>query len=369
MLGPIGGYTVGVTADRRAAEQIAMLRAQGAECLHGAMLQRTVLLADTEIRSATKSFVESPPDLLLLSTGNGIRGWLDVADSISLGDELRAALAGVTVLSRGPKATGAAAIAGLRVNWTSPSASSTELLDHVRDLGVAGKRVAVQVVGAGGQSLLNGVAALGAQTMPIVVYNWSLPDDPKPAERLLKAVCDGQVDAVTFTSRPAVENLVEIASSCNRLDEVVAAFAVTTKIFCTGPMVVSRVRELNLGRAHQSDHPRLGSMVRSVTATLARQSVGVAIAGHQIEVQGRVVSIDGSEPTRLTGRERQLLLALLERPGAVCSKPALLRTVWGESETDPHVVEVTIGRLRQRLGAAGVGVETVMRRGYRVSTT
>jgi uroporphyrinogen-III synthase len=41
--------------------------------------------------------------------------------------------------------------------------------------------------------------------------------------------------------------------------------------------------------------------------------------------------------------------------------------VWGATESDEHVVEVTVARLRQRLGEAGTGVETVVRRGYRLS--
>jgi len=369
MLGPIGGYTVGVTAGRRASEQILMLRSQGAECIHGPVLESSLMRPATEMRETTRLFLDDPPDILLLSTGVGVRGWLDGADSISLGDELRAVLARTTLLSRGPKATGAAVTAGLRVEWTSPCASSAELLDYLADTDVAGKRIAVQLAGSSGSDLMEGVAALGAEAIPIEVYSWSLPEEIKPAERLLKAVCDGHVDAVTFTSRPAVENLVQVASGCNRLAEVVSAFRTTTKIFCIGPVVAGRVGELSLGTAHVPEHARLGSMVRLVTATLARQSLGAAIAGHKIEVQGRMVTVDGMPPSRLTGRERQVLLALLERPGVVCSKPALLRSVWGESETDPHVVEVTIGRLRQRLGEAGVGVETVMRRGYRVSTT
>ena len=59
--------------------------------------------------------------------------------------------------------------------------------------------------------------------------------------------------------------------------------------------------------------------------------------------------------------------ALAVKPGVVVSKPALLRAVWGATESDEHVVEVTVARLRQRLGEAGPGVETVVRRGYRLS--
>jgi len=40
--------------------------------------------------------------------------------------------------------------------------------------------------------------------------------------------------------------------------------------------------------------------------------------------------------------------------------------VW-VGESDDHVVEVTIGRLRRRLGVAGALVGTVVRRGYRLT--
>jgi uroporphyrinogen-III synthase len=69
---------------------------------------------------------------------------------------------------------------------------------------------------------------------------------------------------------------------------------------------------------------------------------------------------------RLTDRERDVLRVLAERPGVVMSKRALLRRVWGHRETDEHAVEVTVARLRQRLGITGSGIETVIRRGYRL---
>jgi DNA-binding winged helix-turn-helix (wHTH) protein len=38
--------------------------------------------------------------------------------------------------------------------------------------------------------------------------------------------------------------------------------------------------------------------------------------------------------------------------------------VWGPSASDPHVVEVTVARLRRRLGELGDSVVVVPRRGY-----
>ena len=91
------------------------------------------------------------------------------------------------------------------------------------------------------------------------------------------------------------------------------------------------------------------------------------LANHTVVVAGSTLTIDAGAATRLPERERDLLAALAERPGAVVSKRALLRRVWGPGENDEHVVEVTMARLRQRLGVAGVGIETVIRRGYRLN--
>ena len=90
------------------------------------------------------------------------------------------------------------------------------------------------------------------------------------------------------------------------------------------------------------------------------------LADHTVVVERGSLTVDARASSRLPERERVLLEALAERPGAVVSKRALLRRVWGPGETDEHVVEVTIARLRQRLGVAGAGIETVIRRGYRL---
>jgi uroporphyrinogen-III synthase len=50
----------------------------------------------------------------------------------------------------------------------------------------------------------------------------------------------------------------------------------------------------------------------------------------------------------------------------VVTKPELLRDVWRAADADEHAVEVTVSRLRRRLGPAGRAVRTVPRRGYRL---
>ena len=75
-----------------------------------------------------------------------------------------------------------------------------------------------------------------------------------------------------------------------------------------------------------------------------------------------------AEPLSDADRERAVFDALAHQPGAVLSKRALAERVWAGA-VDDHVVEVTIGRLRKRLGPAGASIGTVMRRGYRLDLT
>jgi uroporphyrinogen-III synthase len=67
----------------------------------------------------------------------------------------------------------------------------------------------------------------------------------------------------------------------------------------------------------------------------------------------------------LSDRERDVLELLVARSGAVVSRAELMRSVWS-ADTDEHALEVTITRLRNRLGAAGAAIKTVVRRGYRL---
>jgi DNA-binding winged helix-turn-helix (wHTH) protein len=58
--------------------------------------------------------------------------------------------------------------------------------------------------------------------------------------------------------------------------------------------------------------------------------------------------------------------ALVVATRAVVPEATLLRRVW-DGSGDEHAVEVTVARLRRRLGPAGAALCTVPRRGYRLT--
>ena len=95
-------------------------------------------------------------------------------------------------------------------------------------------------------------------------------------------------------------------------------------------------------------------MIRTLGEHLGSLVVTVDVDGVRLDVRGTVVEARG-RCVDLTPKEIQLLRALAVRPGAVVSKSALLQQVWGGTTDDPHLVEVTVARLRRRLDDGGPG--------------
>jgi DNA-binding response OmpR family regulator len=77
------------------------------------------------------------------------------------------------------------------------------------------------------------------------------------------------------------------------------------------------------------------------------------------------IAVDG-EQIRLTRREFELLKYLVENRNRVLSRDRLLERVWGyDRMIETRSVDVHVGRLRGKLGAAGKQIETVVGLGYR----
>src|ERR1700761_8298966 len=76
----------------------------------------------------------------------------------------------------------------------------------------------------------------------------------------------------------------------------------------------------------------------------------------------------GSEPVSLGKRAIPVLRALIERPGAVVSKEALIEAGWPGQAVEESNLSVQIAALRRVFGTVSGGggwIETMPRRGYR----
>ncbi|MFH5186094.1 response regulator transcription factor [Paenibacillus sp. TAB 01] len=117
---------------------------------------------------------------------------------------------------------------------------------------------------------------------------------------------------------------------------------------------------------------RVGSLLRrSYAYTMTRRQMAPPSAMQfgdlSIDTAAHAVTID-NEYIELTPREYKLLLTFAQHPNQVLARQQLLDRVWGEDYFgDDRVVDVTVKRLRRKLGeeSEGWSLETARGIGYK----
>jgi uroporphyrinogen-III synthase len=363
---PLAGFTVAVTAARRREELSNLLERRGARVVEAAAIRIVPTGDDDELRAATETCITQPPDVVVATTGIGFRGWMEAADGWGLGESLLSQFSRAELLTRGPKAKGAVRAAGLAEAWSPDSESSDEVLAHLLAEGVVGRRIAVQLHGEPLPDFCTALRKAGATVVEVPVYRWVPAEDIKPLKRLVDQICQKQVDCVTFTSAPAVASMLKVATDESRLEPLLAALRSDVLAACVGPMTAAPLTRRDVPTV-QPERARLGALVRTVVEELPTRRTRAARTGvHELRLRGHSVLVDGS-PIELTSRQAAVLSALIASEGKVLSRSELLRLAWKDELADEHAVEMTVARLRSALGPAGVVVQTVVKRGYRLA--
>ncbi|MFF2894885.1 uroporphyrinogen-III synthase [Streptomyces sp. NPDC057966] len=361
--GPLAGFTVGVTAARRAEEFGALLERRGATVLHAPALRIVPLADDGELLAATRSVVESAPDAVVATTAVGFRGWIEAAAGWGLGERLLTALGGAELLARGPKVKGAVRAAGLTETWSPASESMAEVLERLLDEGVAGRRIALQLHGEPLPGFIESLRAGGAEVLAVPVYRWTDPEDIAPLDRLLDTTLARGLDALTFTSAPAAASLLGRAEKRGLLPELLSALREDVLVACVGPVTALPLQARGIGTI-QPERFRIAPLVQLICQELPARAPVLPVAGHRVEIRGHAVIVDG-EPRPVPPAGMALLHALARRPGWVVARADLLRALPGGG-TDEHAVETAMARLRTALGAPRL-IQTVVKRGYRLA--
>ncbi|MDN3351416.1 uroporphyrinogen-III synthase [Actinomadura sp. DC4] len=367
---PLAGFTVGVTAARRHEELAALLERRGARVVHAPAIRLVPLADDAVLLAATREMLARPVDDLVVTTGIGLRAWLETADGWGLRDDLMRLLGGVRILARGPKARGAVRAAGLAEAWSPESESCEEVLRYLLREDLAGRRIAVQLYGEPCPELTDGLRRAGADVVEIPVYQWALAEDPEPLRRLVGQAVAGTVDAITFTSAPAVGATLSLAAEYHAEEALLHALRTRVMAACVGPVTAAPLERRSVPTV-RPDRARLGALVRTLVADLPVRRTGrLVVHGCELELRGHAVVLDG-RLRPIAPAPMAILRALAARPGHVLSRAELCGVLPSglgpaRAQPDEHAVEMAVARLRRGLGRQGL-VQTIIKRGYRLA--
>jgi uroporphyrinogen-III synthase len=356
---PLAGFTVAITADRRRDEFAALLERRGAKVFLAPALRIVPIADDVTLFAQTEALVARPPTVAFISTGIGLRGWLEAAEGWGVAEPLTAALRGSYLIARGAKARGALRAAGLVDAWSPESESCDEVLAHLLERGVAGERIAVQLHGDDQPDFVEALRKAGADVVELSVYRWVPPIDPAPLRRLIEMILGRQVDAVTFTSAPAVEAV--LCGAGTDRDAVVAALRTDVVAACVGRVTAAPLRDLGVD-VLEPGRARLGALARALLHELPHRAPRLRVAGAALTLRGHAAVVDG-EVRPMAQAPMAVLRALAAARGRVLSRAELLAVL--PRGSDEHAVEMTVARLRSALGRPEL-VQTVVKRGYRL---
>ncbi|WP_104135436.1 uroporphyrinogen-III synthase [Cryobacterium sp. Y62] len=286
------GFRIGVTSDRRSSDLIDAFERRGARVVHAPTLRIAHSEQDGPLLTDTRTLIAARPDILLATTGYGVRRWFEVAEAVGIGSGLTDALADTTILVRGPKARGGIRATGLDDSGMSDSETTASLVDKVLAEYPPGLTIGIQVHGATDEVQLDRLRAVHERVLVVAPYRWIAMDDTdERVYKLVEAICSRQLDCVTFTSAPAVHALFTAAEGMDVYPELIAALQTRVCAAAVGPVTSAPLIAAGIAPI-QPTRFRMGALIRLVCEHLEQNMI------ERIETQNGLVQLRGSTPRK-----------------------------------------------------------------------
>ena len=357
----LAGTRVLITAQRRAEDLSAALKRRGAHTVVAPSMGVEHHIDEASLLGRTRDLLDSPPDAVVVTTGIGLRAWLDAADTAGLSEALSEMLGATSTIARGPKAVGALRGAGADPAWVSPRASSHEILEHLLETGVAGRHVVIQCHGAGDDGLSEALREAGARVTPLTVYRWGPPPDADAVTNSIDELRAARFDAVAFTSSPGSAAWVSSLEAAKALGNV-------REQNLSGGLLLAAVGQVAAGPLVDAgfdvgcpERGRMGALVRYISTRITEDALTCVIPAGLLRVHATDAAL-GQRALGLAPGGLAVARLLASHPGRTVSREQILHVLPGDS-TDPHAAEVAIARLREAL-ASPASIRTGVRRGY-----
>lgn len=374
---PLTGLRVAITADRKGAELQASLERLGAAVTWGSTMTAVPPERDTLLEVETRAILAANPTWLAVSTGSGLRAWLQAAERFDLREDIEALLRQTRTAARGSKSHGALRALGVQPEFVSPKETMDDVCSWLRER-LAGNDVLIaQVHGGEVIGTLDALRPRVRTVLTVAPYRWALPDDVGPARSVVERIVAGEIDVLAETSAPSVRNLFVVADGMGVRADLVRALRGCVCVAAVGSVTARAFEEAGIAVDVMPKRPRTGDLLRAITHWAATRNVpGPPSPSAEIVPIASLLAIElvpgatavrvGPQVVRLGRQEFAVLAALVRRPGVVLRPDDLALQAWGHRiPVDATQVRHQIARIRRKLGDQASSLQTVRNVGYR----
>ena len=261
--------TVAILESRLGRQLAELVTKRGGRPVHAPALAEVPDIDPALIKKLVADLSAQPAAMAIFQTGVGTNALFKATDDLGLTAKLTELLAGMTIVVRGPKPTGALRARGVRIDVSvGEPYTTTEILRAVEATPLEGAGVLVQRYGVANVELEEALKARGARVIEITTYRWSLPQDTRPLADLIDALERGKIDALAVTNAAQVYNLFALAERSGR---TLAVRNSLNKLLVAsiGPVASNALKRFGVVVKVEASPPKLGPFIEALDQALS----------------------------------------------------------------------------------------------------
>ncbi len=269
----LDGRIVAITGQRRAEEMAEMIRRLGGVPYVATTVNLRFRESREEAERLAKAILEGV-DWAVFYTGVGVRAIFEAAERLGEPALFLKRLESVRVLSRGEKARRALRENGRPPDLRAAPATTEGVIDALLKGGITESTIFVQTPGPMPEALPVALNASRARLIYGSPYRFLPPGDPNAVRRLIRALIEREIDVITFTSPPAVNNLFLAADDLGQADDLTRALNERVFTASVGPVTSGAIRDHGVGPALEADSQRMGGLLQDLAQALSPEKEG-----------------------------------------------------------------------------------------------
>jgi uroporphyrinogen-III synthase len=249
---------------RRAKEVEKLIRTYNGEPIVVPSMREIGLESNQQALDFAFGLIRGEFDLVIFTTGVGVRAMLDVVTARVDSEEFLNALRKVGVAARGAKPSTALRELRVPVAAVSEEPSTWRELLQAIDIAygstLAEMRVAVQEYGASNPEMIAELSGKTSQLTKVPVYQWALPEDLQPLRDAVLGIINSTIDVVLFMTAVQVIHLFQVAEQMQASPQLLRALR-SIVVLSIGPTTSEELAHYGVVPDFEPSRPKMGFLI------------------------------------------------------------------------------------------------------------